>query len=133
MRTRPPRPIHTLQKAINKAMSEQYPNAGSDPEESLLWQIKHCSNLPAPEREVELIAGKGWRYDFYWPRPKDCQEIIVEVHGGTRSQGRHVRGDGFEEDRRKMNAAARLGYMVIEFTSGQVRNGEALEFLKTLF
>jgi len=41
----------------------------------------------------------------------------VELHGGTWTGGRHVRGDGFADDREKVNAAQLAGWTVLEYPS----------------
>jgi hypothetical protein len=66
-----------------------------------------------------------WRLDFAWPQIW----LGVEIHGGTWARGRHTRGAGFAEDRRKMNAATLMGWRVLEFTGEMIRNGE---YFKTM-
>ena len=56
--------------------------------------------------------------------------IVVEVEGGTWAKGRHTRGKGFENDCRKYNSAALLGYRVLRFTTNMVNSGEALKVIK---
>ncbi len=63
----------------------------------------------------------AWRYDKVFQQVR----VIVEIHGGEWSGGRHVRGYGFSEDRTKMNAAAELGWIVLEFTGTMLRNDPA--------
>jgi very-short-patch-repair endonuclease len=75
------------------------------------------------EEQFRFDASRRWRADFRL----SGVPVLVEVHGGTWIQGRHTRGKGFEDDRRKMNAAALLGWSVLEFTADQVNSGEALE------
>jgi len=91
----------------------------------LLMQIK-AVGLPVPDREFRFHPVRRWRADFAWPD----QKILVEVDGGVYVQGRHTRGRGFEEDMRKLNAAAVLGYRVLRFSTGMVKNGEALATLE---
>jgi len=40
--------------------------------------------------------------------------VAVEVHGGVHAGGRHTRGQGFINDREKMNEAQLLGWIVLE-------------------
>jgi len=82
----------------------------------------HAHKLPAPEREFAFHPERKWRFDFAWP----SFWIAVELDGGTRSGGRHVRGQGFEHDAEKMNAAAGLGWKVFRYTSAMVRSGHAI-------
>lgn len=60
---------------------------------------------------------RDWRFDVAWPSLK----VAVELHGGTRSGGRHVRGDGFQGDCHKVNAAVIRGWRVLAYTSDDVR------------
>jgi very-short-patch-repair endonuclease len=80
------------------------------------------------EREFRFNPERRHRADFCWP---GVAKLIVEVEGGTRSGGRHVRPDGFEKDAEKYNLATILGYAVLRFTSKQVHSGEAAETIET--
>jgi len=74
-------------------------------------------------REYKAIPGRQFRFDLAYIKSK----ILIEIHGGTWSGGRHTRGIGFKDDREKMNEAQTLGYDVYEFTSEDVENGRAAE------
>ena len=79
------------------------------------------------EREVCLVAGRQWRFDFWFPDAG----IAVEVEGGTKfGKSRHSRGDGFEEDCRKYNAASLAGIRLLRFTTRQVKSGEAVDTIR---
>lgn len=86
-------------------------------------------DVRAPEREFRFHPQRKWRFDFAWPDRK----IAVEVDGGTWVGGRHVQGAGFENDCRKMNAAALLGWRVLRFTSNMVLDGEAFSVIEEAF
>jgi very-short-patch-repair endonuclease len=74
-------------------------------------------------REHRFHPSREWRFDF-----ADLgARVAIEVDGGTHNGGRHVRGTGFAEDRRKRNEAVRLGWRVLEFDARMVRSGEAAE------
>jgi hypothetical protein len=93
--------------------------------------------------ELRFHPTRKWRFDFAWP----SRLVAVEVHGaadiipGTTKcphchefkRGRHLRRDGFEADREKINEAVLLGWRVFEFSSQQVRRGEALAVLRRFF
>lgn len=91
----------------------------------------YCRSRGYPEPETEYVfhLGRGWKLDFAWPA---CL-LAVEVHGAVWTQGRHTRGGGFEEDRRKMTEAALSGWAVIEVTTGQVESGELWAYLDRVF
>lgn len=114
----------------------------SEGEAKLAEQIR-LAGLPQPEREYRFAAHyvglgpgirkrlreaqlKDWRFDFAWP---PCQ-VAAEVQGATWSKGKHTRGAGYENDREKVNAAQLLGWIVLEFTTGMVRDGRALRTIE---
>lgn len=90
-------------------------------EDVLFAEIK-AAGLPEPCREFYFHPTRKWRADLAYP---DAM-VLIEVNGGVYTHGRHTRGSGYTEDLRKVNAAQLLGYMVLQFTTGQVEDGEAL-------
>ena len=86
----------------------------------------HAAGLPAPEREHRFHPVRKWRFDFAWPD----QKVAAECEGATWTNGRHVRGAGFEKDCIKYNQAALLGWTVLRFTSGMINSGEALNAIE---
>ncbi len=93
-------------------------------EEVLAWQMTQA-RLPEFEREHRFDEVRKWRFDFAWPE----LQVAAEVEGGTHRGGRHTRGDGFERDCEKYNAAMAQGWSVYRFTTKMVRDGRALEML----
>lgn len=75
------------------------------------------------EKEFQFNPNRKFRADF---KIKGFP-ILVEVEGGTRTQGRHTRHDGFEKDCIKYNSACALGYFVLRGTTEMVKNGKLLE------
>ena len=90
----------------------------------LLTQIK-AMGLPAPEQEYRFHDTRRWRADLCWPDEK----LIVEIEGGAYVRGRHTRGKGFEADIIKYNTAVLMGYRLLRFTPGQIKNGIAVEMI----
>jgi len=88
----------------------------------------HCSIYHlTPEREFVFAEGRKWAFDFAWPEKK----IAVEVDGGTKfGKSRHSRGDGYERDARKLNAASLLGWRLLRFTTAMVVSGEAIDTVR---
>lgn len=85
-------------------------------EETLALHIR-ANHLPRPEREYRFDEERRWRFDFAWPDRK----LAVECEGGVhRIEGR------FTRDCEKYNAAQRQGWIVLRFTSGMVKNGDAI-------
>lgn len=80
---------------------------------------------PIPVREHKFHNIRNWRLDLAWPDIK----LAVECHGGVYSNGRHVRGKGFTNDREKMNAAMLQGWTVLEVACPH-QMGEALTWIE---
>lgn len=91
----------------------------------LLAEIKQ-EKLPTPELEVRFHPIRKWRFDLGWP----SQKIALEIHGAVFAGGRHTRGAGFQKDREKMNEAQLLGWKVLEYSTGQVKQGIPILDLK---
>lgn len=72
---------------------------------------------------------RKWRFDFAWPDHK----IAVEIDGGVWTQGAHAHPLDIERNMSKGNDAARLGWRVLHFQPKQVKNGEAIAFLRIIF
>lgn len=84
------------------------------------------------DREVlfrGLTGSRRWRWDL----ANLERRVVVEVHGGAWSQGRHVRGRGFADDRWKMNEGQLCGWKVLEFTTDQVDEGLAIRHIRAAF
>lgn len=103
------------------------PKAKSKPEETLALHIRSYW-LPEPECEYRFHPHRKWRVDFAWPGLK----VAVEVEGGTYSQGRHVRADGFEKDCEKYNALEELKWTLLRYTSRMVQDGRAIDQIRRI-
>ncbi|WP_245693507.1 endonuclease domain-containing protein [Deferrisoma camini] len=97
---------------------------GSRAEEELAVQVQ-VAGLPEPEREFRFHPARKWRFDFSWPD----RRLAVEVEGGVWTQGRHVRGQGFEADCEKYAEAVAMGWRVMRVTPRQIRDGRALDWI----
>ncbi len=99
----------------------------TDLEATIAFQLRVLRDrLPAheePVTEYTFHDTRKWRFDFAFPSVR----IAIECEGGTWSDGRHTRGQGFEDDCIKYNEAACLGWIVIRMTSGMIERGD-LEF-----
>jgi hypothetical protein len=84
-------------------------------------------------REYRFHPERKWRSDFMvghnfaWPVRG---RYLIEVDGAAWTNGRHVRGKGFEADLEKLNAAALLGFRVLRFTPAMVEDGRALAVIR---
>lgn len=88
-----------------------------------------------PKPEYEFHPTRKWRFDWCWPD----QRVALERHGGDfrpvncpgcgRSKtvfvSRHHGRKGLEADLEKVNAAQILGWIVIQVTPCQIRDGRA--------
>lgn len=102
---------------------------------ALLAQIRDAG-LPEPKRQVKIIPGRRYAFDFFWPD----YHVAVEVDGDTFGQrcrdcgdvkagGGHTRGTGYESNRVKDNEATLLGVWVLRVTRHQVEDGSALGWI----
>lgn len=112
-----------FQKAYRQAQPK------SPGEELFFAQWKAYADLPMPEREVELVAGRDWRCDFVWKE----KMLVVEIEGGVFTGGRHVRGKGFTQDVRKYRELEKRGYRVLRFTTEMVEKWEAFNETVRIF
>lgn len=82
-------------------------------------------------REYKFHPKRRFRFDFAVPRLK----LAIEQEGGIHVQGRHVRGMGYENDCVKYNLAALEGWILLRYTTNQIRKNPAqvyndLKYLK---
>jgi very-short-patch-repair endonuclease len=96
-------------------------------EDLLLFQIR-AMGLPEPEREYRAIKGRMFRFDFAWTEPN--HKLLVEVNGGTYTQGAHSTGQGIARDYEKANLAQLAGWRVLTFDCKAVKSGEAVEVIR---
>jgi len=91
-------------------------------------QLLKANGIPLGVAEYHFHPTRRWRFDRAWPK----QRVAVELEGGIWGRGRHVRPQGFSGDIIKYNEAAKLGWLVLRFTSDMVRNGMAVETVKVV-
>lgn len=80
-----------------------------------VWSMSSKRLCGEPEYQFDPV--RKWRLDFAWI----AEKVAVEIHGGTRTGGRHVRGSGIRDDCRKINAAILQGWRVLVYTSDDLR------------
>lgn len=105
--------------------------AKSKLEDQFALQIE-VRNLPAPVRQLKFGPHRGpkghlahWYFDFAWPE----YMIAVEIQGGTWSGGAHGRGSGIQRNFKKANAAAILGWWILQGDGRMVNNCTLVEDL----
>jgi len=84
------------------------------------WRIL-APGAPVPVSEHRFCAERKWRFDFAWPE----QLVAVECEGGIWTQGRHIRGAGFEKDVEKYNRATADGWRLFRCTAGMLKRDPA--------
>lgn len=110
----------TSPKAKNKAKAKEQARKLAE-----LVEV-NLNDLPECQKEFIFHPTRKWRFDYSWPELK----VALEIHGGIFTNGRHTRGKGFSEDKVKMNSAQLLGWIVIEATTAQVKDGQMLNWIK---
>lgn len=80
-----------------------------------------------PEQQYQFHPERRWRLDFAFPDVL----VGVEIDGGIFAAenggeaGKHARGAGRCADMEKRNAAAELGWLILNYGPPHVRSGEA--------
>lgn len=91
------------------------------------------AGVPLPTAEYSFAKtthGRMWRFDFAWPHKDATGGIALECDGGVHSGGRHVRGKGFEEDQKKLNAAQSLGWVVFRVIPDTLCTNATLDLIR---
>jgi len=88
-----------------------------------LWRHLHGPELATEHR---FHPERKWRFDYAHLDSKTA----IELNGGVWKQGRHNRGHGYINDRRKINAAQLLGWTVIELTPEMINYDEVGQIIK---
>jgi very-short-patch-repair endonuclease len=68
--------------------------------------------------EYRFMTERRFKFDCAWIE----QKVAVELEGGTRTGGRHVRGDGYAMDCVKYNFAVLMGWAVLRYTADMLNN-----------
>ncbi len=96
---------------------------GPSPLELAFAEQLSMLRVPAPKREYQFLAERGFRLDFAWPG----QRVAVEVQGMVhRIKGR------FRGDIEKRALALLAGWRVLEVGGAEIRSGQAIAWLIAL-
>jgi len=74
-------------------------------------------NMPPVEKQLRFAPPRRFRFD----RSYRDEHVAIELDGGVFSHGQHVRGIGYENNCVKNNLAIENGWVVLHYTSGQLR------------
>ncbi len=96
--------------------------------DSLFLALVKRAKLPEPTPEYRFDKVRRWRFDYAWIE----QKVALEVEGGVWTGGRHTRGAGFEKDCEKLNQAQILGWTVLRYSTGQVKQGMPMADLRAV-
>lgn len=97
---------------MTKATRTKLPKGPSSLETWFRNAWNNCGTRAFGVTEWRFHPTRNWRFDVAWP----ALRVAVELHGGTNTGGRHVRGYGIREDCRKVNAATVRGWRVLTYT-----------------
>ena len=96
----------------------------SNLEETLAMQLKVAGLSARCVREHQFAGhlGRRWRFDFAFLHAM----LAIECEGGSFVNGAHGRGQHFQSDCDKYNAAAEIGWTVLRYTMADIKSGRAL-------
>lgn len=87
------------------------------------WRVV-AKDLPEPIPQYKFHPVRKWRFDFVFHAAhldfalsEQHIKLAVEIQGGGFVKGGHVRGAQQEKDFEKLRAAARLGWIVLQYGS----------------
>jgi very-short-patch-repair endonuclease len=100
----------------------------SEAEDELAWQMHAIGLDPIRQFHFGESIGRRWAADFAFLDKK----LLIEVDGGAYVAGRHVRGQGYEDDHARDAEALCLGFRILRVTPRQVTDGKALSWIERL-
>lgn len=98
------------------------------PAKAITLPVAGLSGLPPHVAEYRFHPVRKWRFDYAWPDRK----IALEIDGGLFVNGGHSRGKAREGDYEKDANALILGWRVLRVSTGQMKSGFALLWLKQI-
>lgn len=113
-------------KTKKRRSAKQGTRQPSEGETVLATHLRACKI--SFEQEYKFHPKRKWRADFLITGTK----ILVEVEGGIWSGGRHTRGKGYIGDMEKYNSAAMMGFIVLRFSTEQVKSGLAVQQIEKM-
>ncbi|MDS7935650.1 DUF559 domain-containing protein [Acinetobacter sp. V91_7] len=120
------RELFPIQKNKKRRSATQGTRQASEGETVLATHLRACRI--DFEQEYKFHPKRKWRADFLITGTK----ILIEVEGGIWSGGRHTRGKGYLGDMEKYNEAAMMGFIVLRFSTEQVKSGVAIKQIEQL-
>lgn len=115
-------------ESVNEQAQKLIAKAKRTALEDAFLRTVRALGLPEPTREMRFAIPRKWRFDFCWID----KMLAVEIEGGIHIQGRHNRGQGFEVDCEKLNAATLKGWRVLKFTRSMIESWEAAKTVEAM-
>jgi hypothetical protein len=105
---------------LRAVLDEHYGDQTESNLERRFLRLLRAANLPVPDEQVEVYDDDGFvmRLDFAY----QAHEIAIELD----SVQHHLTADAFQLDRRKRNRLRLAGWLLLEFTSDDVRRRPTL-------
>ena len=128
-----PTPTQALQKEIAKAKRKQA--VEQHRREFRTWCRGNGLPLPVPEYQFARESmRRGWLFDWAWPDADphvNGAGVALEIQGGIwRKGGGAHQGKGHLRDMEKLNAAQRLGWIVLQVTPQQIYSDATLHVIR---
>lgn len=99
----------------------------SDLEELFAFQLT-ALGLTGFQREVQVVPGRRFKFDFYFPEHHLC----IEIQGGVWSGGKHGRPVGIARDYEKLNLCTKYGLRLLQFDTKTIKSGEAVGLVEQI-
>jgi hypothetical protein len=87
------------------------------------WRQLAPTYIPEPQHNFRFAPPRRYHLDFAWLHGK----IALECQGAIWIGGRHVRGNGYENDLRKHNLAVSMGWTLFYLTTGMLESEAELQ------
>jgi very-short-patch-repair endonuclease len=98
------------------------------PIENKLGSQLAAAGIAGYRRNARFVPDRRFEADFYFP----ALRLAVEVDGGVwlGRRGGHTSGVGYSSDRKRDQMALAHGIITLRFTSQQIKDGQAIAYLK---
>jgi very-short-patch-repair endonuclease len=119
----------SLVRTIARPSAQPVASASGSPLEARFADLWQSLDGPALETEYRFDSVRRWKFDFAHLGSR----VAIEVEGGTRSNGRHSRHEGYREDCIKYNAAVLAGWRVCRLTSDMITPDHVEPIIEFIF
>lgn len=122
--------LKTVKSSAQKTIDREKRKANKDRAQKIeaeFFNQLSKQKIPLPEKEYMFHHTRRWRMDYAWVKLK----VFVEQEGGIYSNGRHVRPQGFLEDKEKYNAAAEKGWLLLRYTPSEIFSFNTIQQIKS--